>query len=115
MPDTAKLSAALAEIGARFGARPGDVERLLAAVDAVLGRHVPKTLAVRHVCKRHGAMGWPGRPASPEQIDVCPDCTLVERKACAACDPVCPDDNEWPCADYLAISRALLGEESPDA
>jgi hypothetical protein len=88
MPDTAKLSAALAEIGARFGSRPGDVERLLAAVDAVLELHQME----------------PGM--FPPQCTVCVN-----------------GDNDfgdlmaeiWPCPTVRAISRALLGEESPDA
>jgi hypothetical protein len=46
MPDTAKLSAALADIRARFGARPGDVERLLAAVEVPLRMHHPIAASV---------------------------------------------------------------------
>ena len=76
-----------------------DAELLLAAVDAVLARHVPKTVTVTHLCGAHHRIVIPN----------CPDCVKRQVTTCAACDPVCPDDNTWPCADYLAISRALTG------
>ena len=85
--------------------------RLLAAVDAVLAFHVPKTVSVTNLCGRHGAMGWPGRAASREDVDQCPDCRTTDVITCASCNPTCPGDNQWPCPEYLAISRALTGED----
>jgi len=81
-----------------------DTPRLLAAVDAVLARHVPKTVTVTRLCGAHHRIVIPD----------CPDCVKRQVTTCAACDPVCPDDNTWPCADYLAISRALTGEDGTD-
>ena len=78
-----------------------DAELLLAAVDAVLARHVPKTVTVTRLCGAHHRIVLPD----------CPDCVKRQVTTCAACDPFCPDDNTWPCADYLAISRALTGED----
>lgn len=128
MPDT-DLTAALDEIRERyrhgdpdgFGAvlarthgAPQDVPRLLAAVDAVLARHVPKTITVRHLCgSAHSLTGPQGR-AFFDAVDTCPDCVKEDQTVCAACDPVCPDDNQWPCADVAAITRALLGEDGTD-
>src|SRR5258708_30583845 len=89
-----------------------DAVRLLEAVGAILARHVPKTVTVRHLCGTHAPKGYPGRPATPNQVDACPDCTTTERSSCAACDPVCTDDNSWPCADVEVIASALLGENS---
>ena len=111
-----KLSAALDGIRARIAkvtdgldfmpdGEPWPVEdgtRLLAAVDAVLTRHVPKTVTVTHLCGAHHRVVIPD----------CADCTTSEQTTCAGCDPVCPDDNNWPCADYLAISRELTGGAS---
>lgn len=93
-----------------------DVPRLLAAVEAVLSRHVPKTLTVRHICAGHGVESLRKLPYPEERaiIDACPDCVRQDVTACAACNPICPDDNHWPCEDVLAISRALLGEDGTD-
>ena len=81
-----------------------DTPRLLAAVDAVLARHVPKTVTVTRLCGAHHRIVIPD----------CPDCVKRQVTTCAACDPFCPDDNTWPCADYLAISRELTGEDGTD-
>ena len=81
--------------------RLDDVPRLLAAVEAVLARHVPKTVTVTRLCGAHHRIVIPD----------CPDCVKRQVTTCAACDPVCPDDNTWPCANYQAISRALTGED----
>jgi hypothetical protein len=88
----------------RSAASAADVPRLLAAVDAVLARHVPKTVTVTRLCGAHHRIVIPD----------CPDCVKRQVTTCAACDPVCPDDNTWPCADYLAISRELTGEDGTD-
>ena len=90
-----------------------DVPRLLAAVDAILARHVPKTVKVRHLCASHGITGLKLGGAWTE-VDGCPDCVITEHETCAVCEVVCPDDNLWPCEDYLAISRALTREENTD-
>ena len=99
------LAAALAEIAVRerHSHLVGDcyLPRLLAAVDAVLARHVPKTVTVTRLCGAHHRIVIPD----------CPDCVKRQVTTCAACDPVCPDDNTWPCANYQAISRALTGED----
>jgi hypothetical protein len=110
MPDTAKLSAALAEIGARFGARPGDVERLLAAVDAVLERHKPDELTLRHPCPVHLA-GMTDRESLRERaayvrsLGHCDDCDYFPPR-CEQCR------RPYPCDDVLTVSRALLGEDA---
>ena len=88
----------------RSAASAADVPRLLAAVDAVLARHVPKTVTVTRLCGAHHRIVIPD----------CPDCVKRQVTTCAACDPFCPDDNTWPCADYLAISRELTGEDGTD-
>jgi hypothetical protein len=96
MPDTAKLSAALAEIGARFGARPGDVERLLAAVDAVL--------ELAGEWKAKSAELW-------EQVSI-QDCDGASAGFKGIGATMNSDHSD---ALAEAISRALLGKESPDA
>ena len=112
MPDTA-LTSALDQIRERIAkvtdgldfmpnGEPWPVEdgaRLLKALDDVLARHVPKTVTVTRLCGAHHRIVIPD----------CPDCVKRQVTTCAACDPVCPDDNTWPCADYLAISRELTG------
>jgi hypothetical protein len=97
----ARAAASEADAGFTAAART-DVPRLLAALDAVLARHTPKTVIVHNMCGAHHSIVLPG----------CPDCTTTEHVACKACDPVCPADNAWPCAEYRAISRALLGQDS---
>jgi hypothetical protein len=91
-----------------------DVSRLLAAVEAVLARHVPETFTVRHICQAHGTTEHMRKlPYAEERaiIDACKDCKKVRQTACKACNPVCPGDSSWPCPDVMAISRALLGED----
>lgn len=78
----------------------------------MLARHVPKTVTMRHLCVAHGTgKGFAGLKVAEmyAAIDACPDCRKVDQTVCAACDPVCPDDDQWPCEDVKAISRALLG------
>jgi hypothetical protein len=122
VPETDKLTASLDEIRERSerGLRgwirdrydsADDVPRLLAAVDAVLQRHQPKPRTTVHPCPEHSIFAPAGVTISRDTRRNCPDCRYAESIACAACDPVCPDDNVWPCKDYLAISRALLGED----
>ena len=94
-----------------------DVPRLLAGYDALLALHAKtdKPAVMRYLCSRHAAMGFPGRPASRAQMDACPDCKTTERYVCSHCRHECPDDDEWPCEDYQAISAALLSKETGDA
>lgn len=113
MAETDQLTAALAEVRERVDqsryasaiaphiASAADVPRLLAALDALLARHVPKTVSVTHLCGGHRRI----------IVEGCPDCTTTVHKVCAACDPACPDDNLWPCQDVQAITRALLPED----
>ncbi len=96
-----------------------DVPRLLAAVDAVLARHVPRTVTVRNLCPAHSTSDQLRRMTSREEravIDACPDCRREQVTECAGCDPACPDGNAWPCADVRAITRELPGgQEDPGA
>lgn len=141
MPDTAtdRLAAELAAIRQRserpvpdVGSLPishdgvrclmesaGDVPRLLAAVERVLARHQRNTVTVRRVCLFHSL---PGARRSDDPllvaqwraiVDACSDCVQVQQVTCSGCDPVCPDDNTWPCPDVRDITSALLGEDSP--
>jgi hypothetical protein len=69
--------------------------RLVAAVEAVLARHQPKTVTVRQLCLRHASGGWDGVRTVGQQFGACPDCTEREQVTCTGCDPICPDDNAW--------------------
>jgi hypothetical protein len=96
-----------------------DVPRLLAAVEAMLGHHVPRAVTVHRTCFIHRRGSAFRRGVSVSQwkaeVEACVDCSRVDVTQCAACDPVCPDDNVWPCADVKAISAALLGEDAEDS
>jgi hypothetical protein len=89
----------------------GDLRKALAAVEAVLQRHQPKPRTTVHPCPEHSIWAPLAEIIGPDTRRNCPDCRYAESIACAACDPVCPDDNVWPCKDVQAISRALLGED----
>lgn len=97
-----------------FGADPGDFERLIKAVEAVLDLHRPQESVVRNICAAH---------ANPKlrksatlavfraEVDACPDCRKEDVQVCAHCD--CPNDT-WPCPTYRAITDALTGKEGSD-
>jgi len=90
-----------------------DVPRLLAAVEAVLAFHQPKTVTVRRFCGPHASLARIAEVTGAE-IVACPDCSDNEVVTCTGCDPVCPDDNFWPCATVRAITTELLGEGEAD-
>jgi hypothetical protein len=124
MPDTDKMAAALDEIrgrGYRNGASGAlcarlsdcadiDVPRLLAAVDAVLERHKPDELTLRHPCPAHLA-GMTDRESLRERaayvrsLGHCDDCDYFPPR-CEQCR------RPYPCDDVLTVSRALLGEDA---
>jgi hypothetical protein len=96
-----------------FGASGADFSRLLAAVEAVLERHQPKTVPVHWMCHRHASGGWDGVRTVGQQFDACPDCVKREQVTCTGCNPECPDDNLWEkCPERAAITRELLSKES---
>ena len=116
MPDP--LAASLDRIRAElrtFGASNADAARLLAAVEAVLNLHCrsEKPTRTHNVCGEH-ARRRPRAAFLPEwrkAVDACPDCTVTEKYVCDCCRHTCPDDDEWPCPTYRAISAALLGSQ----
>ena len=91
-----------------------DVPRLLAAVQAALRLHHRQDRPVRSWdldlrCPIHAAgIAVP----SFETIRDCPDCTYRDRYVCANRD--CHDE-DWPCAEYQAITRELLMRAETDA
>lgn len=93
----------------------GDTTRLLAMANAILVLHQPKTVVVRTLCGAHDLHDL-GSAEGQAAVNGCPDCAEHERVACAECDPICPDDNIWPCKTVRVIIEKLLGkEESGDA
>ena len=86
-----------------------DVPRLLAALDAVLGKHKPGRIVVRGgaLCAAHENHRYFSITAAEARaVDECPDCPATTFRVCDyRGDP-------WPCPEYSAISAALLGEES---
>lgn len=84
-----------------------DVPRLLAAVEAVLARHVRQEQPVRSydLDLRCPAHHWTTAAASVADIRNCPDCTYREHRVCA--NPDCREHG-WPCPDYQAIATELL-------
>jgi hypothetical protein len=89
----------------------GHLAHLLAMTNALLVLHQPKTVIVRTLCGAHDAHSLStaeGRAA----VNTCPDCTEHERIACAECDPICPDDNIYPCETVQLIVAKLVGKES---
>jgi hypothetical protein len=91
-----------------------DAERLADAVERVLARHQPRTVTVREMCLRHASGAWDGVRTVGQQFDACPDCTKREQVECTGCNPLCPDDNRWPCEDVRVITRELLAKEATD-
>ena len=93
----------------------GDLRRALAAVEAVLAIHVRQEKPIRSwsPCEYHAYDPATGNQVSLRQMRDCPDCAALATDVwlCASCRNLCPDDDKWPCATYLAVSRALLGEE----
>jgi len=89
-----------------LGASTSDVPRLLAAVGAVLARHVRQEHPVRSydLDLRCPAHHWTTAAASAD-IRACPDCTYREHRVCA--NPDCRE-HEWPCPDHEAITTELL-------
>lgn len=87
---------------------PARILSLLAAVEAVLERHACRDKPVRthHICSAHGPLG-----DDEGYTEACPDCFITEKHVCATCRHTCPDDDEWPCAEYLAIRAALAGAQ----
>jgi len=88
-----------------------DTPRLLAAVEAVLERHArrDKPVLTRHICAAHGPFG-----DDEGYSAACSACFITEKYVCATCRHICPDDDQWPCAEYLAITAALAGKEAGD-
>jgi hypothetical protein len=92
-----------------------DAERLADVVEAVLGRHQPKTVTVREMCAAHG-WGTKAGHSVPlgdfrAEVDACPDCVKREQVTCTGCNPECPDDNLWEkCPERAAITSKLLSE-----
>lgn len=90
-----------------------DVARLLRVVDALLERHkpTPEPVITRTVCARHAR--YPQRPYGDDMrawraaVDACPDCVKTGKYKCVTCRRVCPDDEQWPCAEYMVIDAAL--------
>ena len=120
MPDVHadRLAPALDEIRAELrtsGANYIDTGRLLAAVEAVLKLHVRRDnpARTRNVCMKH-VHQRPRAAFLPEwrkAVDTCPDCTVTEKYECDFCRHECPDDDEWPCMTYAAITAALTGSQ----
>lgn len=92
----------------------GDVRRLLAVADVALKLHrrSDEPVKTRHVCSVHAYLHHPS-PQWRADVEACPDCTVTEKWVCAepSCRHECPDDDEWPCPTFEAISRALTGKE----
>jgi hypothetical protein len=99
----------------------GDLRLALAAVDAVLEQHKPKQLHewVRRVgagfpCGHDLDGDWPQHYEGADGMTYCRDKPTVV--VCSVCSDGPANDlmAEWPCATYLAISCALLGEGAGD-
>ena len=88
-----------------------DVLPLVAAVEAVLELHTRRLVKTRNICAEH--TGWMGDSGHlfRTAVELCPDCTATEHYTCASCRHICPDDDEWPCAEYQAIAAALAGKD----
>ena len=128
MPDDDRVASTLAEIRERFSAASklgyggailsaADVPLLLAAIEAVLKRHhrSGRPVKTHNLCRDHSALAHYSGRMPREVIEICPECTVTEKWVCATCRHECPDDDEWPCAEYRAITAALTGEEAADA
>jgi hypothetical protein len=132
MSDADKMTTALDEIrgrGYRKGTAPGlkageladraaaDVPRLLAALDEVLKLHTRQETPVqswdldlrceKHQWTRNDRYGpFKGLREHLLSVRNCPDCTCRETHPCTHCR-----EDDWPCPEVQAISRALLGED----
>jgi hypothetical protein len=90
---------------------PCHAGQLLKALDAVLELHQPGVFAITgSLCKYHENHRYFSITAT-EAADVraCPDCRATADRSCTC------GGMAYPCANVRAISRALLGEERPDA
>jgi len=90
------------------------IARLVAAVDAILAQHQPGPVVVlgalcpRHEAHRHFSI----TSAEVADVTACPDCPATVYVSCAGCGrPVRLDS----CPARSAITRALTGEDTPDA
>jgi hypothetical protein len=133
VPD-GKLNAALDRIRSRiadtkdgFSSDPvsyirsaGDTPRLLAALDEVLKLHTRQETPVqswdldlrceKHQWTRNDRYGpFKGLREHLLSVRNCPDCTCRETHPCTHCR-----EDDWPCPEVQAISRALLGEDGSD-
>jgi hypothetical protein len=127
VPDADRVASALAGIRERHAARiknapglgadPTDFRALLKAVEAALELHRrgEKPVTTHHVCPHHvitrrsrGGSQW------RDLVNACSDCAVTEKYVCAheQCRTECPDDDEWPCPTYFAITAELTGEEA---
>jgi hypothetical protein len=92
-----------------------DVPLLAGALEAVLKRHRKQEKPVRthNACPKHA--GWMSSSGHlfRTAVELCPDCTLTEKYVCVTCRHECPDDDEWPCAEYQAITAKLTGKDAP--
>jgi hypothetical protein len=95
-----------------------DVPRLLAAVEAALAKHKP-TPSVRLVpCEAHkrwrgSLVGAPdiGQEFETENLRVrraCPACQVFDEPYCGTCVGGEGRWQDWPCAEYRAITTELL-------
>jgi hypothetical protein len=108
---------AFAVAAKRMAATMRDFPRLLAALDEVLKLHTRRDQPVitTALCVKHSGVRVQGILVAERRVAVraCPDCTVTEKYVCIHCRHECPDDDDWPCPTYEAISRALMGED-PD-
>lgn len=85
-----------------------DAPALVAMVEAVLKFHVPKPSVTRNVCREHAYLHSP-TAAWRAAVEACLECETTTKMACMTCRhvPLCPDEAEWPCAEYEAVESAL--------
>ena len=94
----------------------GWTECLLAAVEAVLPRHL-SMIAVRLVpCPEHERWRGPlvGDNDNLAVRRACPNCQVFDESYCRNCSDDEGRFQDWPCSEYRAVSAALLGKEEAD-
>ena len=132
MPDPDPLTAELAAIRERTG-RPvpdvtslpishrgvqalmaaaisaADVPRLLAAVEAAAAFHQPGPFALLGaLCPEHEACrNFSITSSEADRVAACPKCSATVQRTCSHGAHAI-----WPCAEYRAIARELLGKEA---
>ena len=84
------------------------VSGMAEALAEILRSHQPKPVTVRHYCSRHSFLARRGLDdVLSDELSICSGCIVAQQMMCTGCNPLCPDDNVWPCRYVHIIAKAI--------